>query len=149
MKHLILIGDKLKSEVFDKGINVEKQKCSTVKKAFQFIRNNRKIYRFELIYVVIYIDLFEEFCEIYSKESDFLLASIIFSENVYDNVNKKYINDLFYNPGGITDNYEYINQYINSVQNNKFLEIKKGNIKDISELSKDGYGDNYIYVLVI
>ena len=97
MKYLILIGDKLKSEVFDNDENVKK--FSKVEEAFQIIRKNRKIYRFELVYVVIYIDLFEEFCEIYSKESDFLCASIIFSDNVYDDINKKYINDLFYNPG--------------------------------------------------
>ena len=52
MKYLILIGDKLKSEVFDKDINVEK--CIKVEEAFQIIRNNREIYRFKLIYVVIY-----------------------------------------------------------------------------------------------
>ena len=145
MKYLILIGDKLKKEVFGKEINVEK--CSTVEEAFQIIKNKRITYRFELIYVVIYIDLFEEYCEIYSKQSDFLCASIIFSENVYDNINKKYINDFFYNPGGITDNYEYIKQYINTVQNNTFLKIEKENFKDKRELSKGDYVEK-IYLCI-
>jgi len=145
MKYLILIGDKLKSEVFDEDINVEK--FSKVEEAFQIIRKDREIYRFKLIYVVIYIDLFEEFSEIYSKVSNFLCVSIIFSDNVYDDINKKNINDLFYNPGGITDNYEYIKQYINSVQNNKFLEIQKGNLKNISEISKPGFAEK-LYLCV-
>ena len=123
MKLLFLIGDKLEKKGFGKDIIVKEY--STVKEAFEEIRRDRMECRFKLIYVVIYIDLFEEFCEIYSKESDFLLASIIFSDNVYDNINKKYINDLFYNPGGITDNYEYIKNILTVFKTINFMKHKK------------------------
>ena len=149
MSYLFLIGDKLASNIFT---NFNKIRCKTVREAFDKItKDSNKIYRFKLIYAVIYIDLFKDFCELYNpdkfKDYDFLIASIIFCDNVYDYINEENINDLLYNPGGITDNYYYIKKYIESVQNSKFSNLEKGDLKDIKEEMKDikAYGEKSYY----
>lgn len=75
---------------------------------------------FKLIFCIINIDLFEEFTKLYKeyiKNKCILIYSIIFSENIYEDINKQYINDPFYNPGGITDDVQIIINNIGREQN--------------------------------
>lgn len=108
--------------------------------------NDIKNLEFEFVFVIINCDLFENFVNIYTEEfaktNKVIIASIIFCDNIYDHLNKKFINDQFYNPGGITDNIGGVINYINYVQNSYYNEIPKDGVYiNLTELHSNGFGE--------
>ena len=108
--------------------------------------NDIKKLEFEFVFVIINCDLFENFVSTYTKDfaktNRVIVASIIFCDNIYDHLNKKFINDQFYNPGGITDNIGGIINYINYAQNSYYNEIPKDEVYiNLTQLHSNGYGE--------
>ena len=102
-----------------------------------------KTLQFKFVYFIINYELFESFTQIYNntyiKEISAIIASIIITDNIYENINKKYVNDPFYNPGGITDNIEGVINYIEYKQNS-YYSSPNSNVK-LSELHDGKYGE--------
>ena len=108
--------------------------------------NDIKKLEFEFVFVIINCDLFENFVSTYTKDfaktNRVIVASIIFCDNIYDHLNKKFINDQFYDPGGITDNIGGIINYINYAQNSYYNEIPKDEVYiNLTQLHSNGYGE--------
>ena len=108
--------------------------------------NDIKNLEFEFVFVIINCDLFENFVNIYTEEfaktNKVIIASIIFCDNIYDHLNKKFINDQFYNPGGITDNIGGVINYINYAQNSYYNKIPKDEVYiNLTELYSNGFGE--------
>ena len=106
--------------------------------------NNLRKLSFEFAFVIININLFENFTKIYNeefaKQNRVVIASIIICDNIYDNFDKKYINHPFYNPGGITDDIKGIVNYIKYVQNSYYTSPEQEKYIDLTELHKEGFG---------
>ena len=115
-----------------KGLNInsdsnsyEFYEFSSVDEVFNTISNSA----FTIIYVVINEDSLEQFFEKYEKEIKDLMvvfANIIICKNIFKHYNKKYVKDLAYNPGGITDDIRNVITYIKNTQN-YFYSEGKGN----------------------
>ena len=108
--------------------------------------NKIKILGFDFVFVIINCDLFENFVNRYNNEFTkgikAIISTIIFCDNVYEHINKKFVNDQFYNPGGITDNIGGIINYINYVQNSYYNGMPRDErFINLTELHKDGYGE--------
>ena len=106
---------------------------------------NIKKLEFEFVFLVINCNLFEDFINIYNKEfaksNKVIISSIIFCDNIYDHLNKKFINDQFYNPGGITDNIGGVINYINYAQNSYYNGLPNDEMYiNLSQLHFDGFG---------
>ena len=97
------------------------------------------------VFVIINCELFENFIEQYDEEyvktNKVIINSIVFCDNLYEHINKKFINDPFYNPGGITDNIMGVINYINYVQNIYYKFPKNENCLDLTEHHKNKFGE--------
>lgn len=79
------------------------EKATTIKEAFAIL----SYYEFRLIYIIINDKISEEFFSLYEKNIKKLgvaTANIILSDGNI-NLNNKYINDPFLNPGRIVDDF--------------------------------------------
>lgn len=120
------IDEKNNKEDLQKKLNKTIKRFSTPEKAFDFLSQNLKKYNFQLIYGIINGELSDDFYNLYRKkinEINNLIANIIICPNIYQHINKNYINDLFFNPGGITDDIRVVENYINYMQNYKYKEL--------------------------
>ena len=105
------IDNENNKEKLETYLNSKIERCQTEEELFT------KLFKigikFKLIYVVINGNLIDNFFKSYSqkiKDIKFILANIIICKNIYEHIKKKYINDLFYNPGGITDDIRNVSK---------------------------------------
>ena len=133
--------NKNKNELKRKGFNYEE---------FQDIKNaldNFKLLDIPngFVFVIINCELFDNFIDQYNEEyvktNKVIIASIVFCDNVYEHINKKFINHPFYNPGGIIDNIIGVINYINYVQNIYYKFPKDENCLDLNEHHKNEFGE--------
>ena len=90
------------------------EKATTAKEAFSILSN----YEFKLIYVIINNKLSEEFFSLYEeniKKLGVVTANIIFCEEK-SQFDKYFKDDPFLNPGGVTDDFSRVVDYLNSDQ---------------------------------
>ena len=139
----------------EKSLGLEIKQFPSAKESFNYISSNSNKYNFKLLYAVINGDLLKEFCELYynkAKDLHFILANIIISKNIYELIDKKYVNDLFFNPGGITDDIRNVIKYFKSIQNFKYLELKNSNylynnqFKKLSDENEGKYENIFSYI---
>ena len=133
--------NKNKNELKRKGFNYEE---------FQDIKNaldNFKLLDIPngFIFVIINCELFDNFIEQYNEEyvkaNKVTIVSIVLCDNVYEHINNKFINDPFYNPGGIIDNIMGVINYINYVQNFYYKYPGDENCLDLNEHHKNEFGE--------
>ena len=140
------IDNKNNKEILEKELKTKVKVFSSVDEFFNSISKER----FILIYVVLNEDLFEDFFEIYNikiKHLMIVLANIIICKNIFEHYNKKYVNDLSFNPGGITDNIRNVVKYIKDIQNYYFFEKKDDKISgNYIELGKTSEKYEYIFI---
>ena len=87
------------------------EKATTIREAFSILSN----YEFKLIYIIINDKLSEEFFSKYEeniKKLGVVTANIIFCEDK-SKLNNYFINDSFLNPGGVTDDFSKVVDYLN------------------------------------
>ena len=87
------------------------EKATTIREAFSILSN----YEFKLIYIIINDKLSEEFFSQYEeniKKLGVVTANIIFCEDK-SKLNNYFINDSFLNPGGVTDDFSKVVDYLN------------------------------------
>lgn len=126
-------------EELKKKINLKIKHFSTPEDAFTCLSNEIKKYNFKLIYAIINGELADKFYYLYREkinEINTLIASIIICPNIYEHINKNYINDSFFNPGGITDDIQVVKNYINYIHNYKITNLSR----EYQNLSKFGGG---------
>ena len=102
--------------------------------------------KFEFVLIIINCDLFENFINVYNieflKASRVVISTIIICDNIYEHINKKFVNDQFYNPGGITDNIQGVINYINYVQNSYYYKIPNDEkYLNLPNQRREGYGE--------
>lgn len=115
----------------------------SVKEAFQMFEKDKKIFEFNLFYVIVSGRLAEEFFNNYAEkviDENILCAPIIYCFNDSFHKKKNYYKDPFLNPGGIVSSPDKIVEYIKKVENNPIdIQICQYPIDNNSE----GYG--YIF----
>ena len=87
---------------------------SSVKKAMNFIESN-DYFEFRLFYVIVSGSLAENFFNEYvqlSEKKNIVAATTVYCFNQKLHEKKPYFKDMFLNPGGITNYFEEVIQYI-------------------------------------
>ena len=134
-------------EILEKDLKTNVNVFTSNDDFFSFISKEK----FKLFYVVINEDLFEDFFELYNikiKSLMIVLANIIICKNIFEHYNKKYVNDLTFNPGGITDDIRNVLKYIKNIQNYYYFEKKDDKNNDIyTKLGEtSSYENIFIYI---
>ena len=149
-KNKDLIDNKNNIEILRKELKKEVKIFNSNEDFFDSILKER----FKLFYVVINEDLFEKFFDLYNSNFNKLmvvLANIIICNNIFEHYNKKYVNDLTYNPGGIKDNIINVVKYIKNIENYCFTEKKddknkENYYKDLQATNKGHYDNVFIQI---
>ena len=153
VKEVIWIEEKYNSEESDNYYNIIKinlpkeynlEIVTSISSAFKLIENNKNKYFFKLFYVIIYGSIADEFFITYTQKSlelNILCYTIIFDKNPKFYEFKPYYKDPFLNPGGVSDNLEYICFIIKKIE---FDLNQKFPVKEVHE-RKDGFGNIFDY----